>query len=106
MKQDTLKVLYTYAIATFIIASTFYALVIYPYELSDSVKLYLTTSSGGAMAFIFGDQIASRVRHEQQSAFDKGLYSPTPNGAYICPLDNQSFTSQQALDEHVSSSHV
>jgi len=81
MKTDlvaAIKVFFTYSIATFLIVGTYYALVIYPFELSDSVKLWLTATSGGAIAWVFGDQIASRVQHQQQTAFDKGL-SATPN---------------------------
>jgi hypothetical protein len=78
MKPDFIKAIYTYAIATFLIVGTYYALVLYPYQLDADVKLWLTGVSGGAVAFIFGDQIASRTRKDQQSAFDSGL-GATPN---------------------------
>jgi hypothetical protein len=104
MKIDLLRILYTYAIATFLIVGTYYALVIYPYELSDSVKLWLTASSGGAIAFVFGDQIANRTKNEQQSAFNAGLYA-TPPTSFVCPLDSMTFVDQAALDQHTMATH-
>ena len=78
MKADTVKLIFTYLIAVGLIAGTYYALVIYPYQLDESVKLWLTGAAGGAIAFVFGDQVASRARVDQQSAFSKGL-GATPN---------------------------
>lgn len=79
MKADSLKLIFTYAVAVFLIAGTYYALVLFPYQLDADVKLWLTAASGGAIAFVFGDQIATRTKHEQQSAFTAGL-GATPNG--------------------------
>jgi hypothetical protein len=100
MKAETLKILYTYAIASFIVVGTYYALVIYPYVLDSDVKLWLTGASGGALAFVFGDQIASRTKTEQQSAFNAALYA-TPPATFTCTFDAMSFMSQADLDRHM-----
>ena len=73
MKADTIKLLASYITAMGVIAFTAYSLVIYPYVLDADVKLWLTGAAGGALAFIFGDQVATRTKAEQQSAFTKGL---------------------------------
>ena len=80
MKADTIKLVFSYLTALALIAGTYYALVLYPYVLDPEVKLWLTGAAGGAIAFVFGDQIATRAKVEQQSAFDKGL-NATPNTA-------------------------
>jgi len=78
MKADTIKMLLSYLVAIGLIVGTYYALVVYPYQLESDVKLWLTGAAGGAIAFVFGDQVAARSRVDQQSAFSKGL-GATPN---------------------------
>lgn len=82
MKADTVKLVFSYVTALLLIVGTYYALVLYPFVLDPEVKLWLTGAAGGAIAFVFGDQIATRAKVEQQSAFDKGL-SATPNQAPV-----------------------
>lgn len=61
-----LKPVITYLTAVGVIAGTYYALVIYPYVLDSDVKLWLTGAAGGALAFLFGDQVAARTRTATQ----------------------------------------
>jgi hypothetical protein len=75
MKANTLKLVLSYLIALGIVAGTYYALVLYPYVLDSDVKLWLTGAAGGALAFVFGDQTATRSKIEQQSAFSQGLHA-------------------------------
>lgn len=84
MKADSIKLIFSYLTALALIGGTYYALVLYPYVLDPEVKLWLTGAAGGAIAFVFGDQIATRAKVEQQSAFDKGL-SATPNATEVTP---------------------
>jgi hypothetical protein len=78
MKADTLKLTLSYVIALGVIGFTCYALVLHPFVVETDVKLWLTGAAGGALAFVFGDQTATRSKIEQQSAFTKGL-NATPN---------------------------
>lgn len=77
MNIDATKA-FAYLVAAAILFGTFYALIIYPYQLDADVKLWLTGLSGAASGFIFGDQVASRTQRAATSTFDKGL-SATPN---------------------------
>ena len=87
MKADSVKLLFSYLTAILLIAGTYYALVLYPFVLDPEVKLWLTGAAGGAIAFVFGDQIATRAKVEQQSAFDKGLgATPNQNGSAEPPV--------------------
>jgi hypothetical protein len=71
VSHETLKLTISYIAALGIIAGTYYALVLFPYQLDTDVKLWLTGAAGGALAFLFGDQVATR-------AFSQGLQTPTP----------------------------
>jgi len=75
---DLLKVIFTYSVTVFILASGFYALVLYQYTLPDIVQGAFIGFMGAAIAFVYGDQVATRTSHAQQAAFDKGLASPSP----------------------------
>jgi hypothetical protein len=74
---DVTKVV-AYIFALAIWASTYYALVLYPYSLDADIKLWLTAASGGAFTFVFGDQVASRTNRAASGNLDKGLQA-TPN---------------------------
>ena len=78
MNPDTLKVIFTYTVTVFILASGFYALVLYQYALPELVQGAFIGFMGAAIAFVYGDQVATRTSHAQQRAFDSGLASPTP----------------------------
>lgn len=55
-----------------ILIGTFYALVIYPYELSELVKGAFIGFSGTALAWEFGTQVANNTARQQQGATEAG----------------------------------
>lgn len=77
MNLDATKA-FAYLVAAAILFGTFYALIIYPYQLDADVKLWLTGLSGAASGFIFGDQVASRTAKQAESSINTGL-GATPN---------------------------
>jgi hypothetical protein len=80
MQSDTVKLIFTFLIAIGVIGAGFYSLVIYPFQLDDLVKGAIISFMTLAMQAVFADQIAARVGHQQQNAFDAGL-TATPNSA-------------------------
>jgi hypothetical protein len=68
MKSDTVKLLFTYLIALAILVGTYYALIISPFEVDADVKLWLTGAAGGAITFVFGEQVAMRTARQQAAA--------------------------------------
>lgn len=78
MSLDMLKMLFTYGITIAILAGGFYALVIYPYELAELVKGAILGFMGASIAFVYGDQAATRTAGQQQKAFDAGVQTPMP----------------------------
>lgn len=73
MRTDTLKLWFTYGITFFILGGGFYALVIYEYQLDDLVKGAFLGFMGAAIAFVYGDQAATRTAVQQQKAYDAGV---------------------------------
>lgn len=55
-----------------VLVGTFYALVIYPYELSELVKGAFIGFSGSALTWEFGSQVATATARQQQNATDAG----------------------------------
>jgi hypothetical protein len=77
MNLDVTKA-FAYLVAAAILIGTYYALIVYPYQLDADVKLWLTGLSGAASGFIFGDQVASRTARQTNAAISTGL-GATPN---------------------------
>ena len=105
MKSDSIRLIFSYIMAFAIWAGTYYALVVYPYVLDADVKLFLTGSAGAATLFIFGDQVANRTRQDQSEAYTKGLNTPVPS-PFVCPVDGQSFSTQEELTMHLTTVHA
>jgi hypothetical protein len=65
-----------------ILAGTFYALVIYPFELSELVKGAFIGFTGTAIAWEFGTAVANNTARQQSSATTTALTAnpntPTP----------------------------
>lgn len=81
MKSDTIKLLFTYLIALAILVGTYYALVVSPFVVDADVKLWLTSASGAAIGFVFGEQIANRTARQQAAATLASVNSmPLANG--------------------------
>ena len=74
MTDITFTKVVAYIAALAILAATYYAL-------DADIKLWLSGLSGSASALIFSDQVASRTSRQNQTAYDKGLQTPTPGGA-------------------------
>jgi hypothetical protein len=68
MKSDAIKLVFTYLIALAILVGAYYALVISPYAVEADVKLWLTGAAGGAITFVFGEQVALRTARQQAAA--------------------------------------
>lgn len=86
MRTDAIKTLFALGMTAFIQFSGFYALVLNQYVLDDLVKGAIIGMMTGSLAWLYGDQTASRTAARQQKAFDSGL-GATPNapGAPVDP---------------------
>lgn len=73
MKADNLKLLFTYLIALAILVGTYYALIISPYSVEADVKLWLTGAAGGAITFVFGEQVSARTARQQAAATEASV---------------------------------
>lgn len=73
MKADTIKLIATYLITAMVLGFGYYSLVIYPYQLDDLVKGAIIGFMGSSIAFVYGDQVATRTQHQQQKAYDSGV---------------------------------
>lgn len=80
MKADTVKLLFTYLIAVMVLVGTFYALVMYKFELSTLIQGALISWATLVLNNVFNDQVAARTSNQQQKAYDSGLQTPAPNG--------------------------
>lgn len=78
MRADTVKLLFTYLIAVLVLVGTFYALVIYKFELSTLIQGALISWATLVLNNVFNDQVAARTGSQQQKAYDSGLATPTP----------------------------
>lgn len=77
----------TSLMAVLVWAGTYYALVLYPYNLDADVKLWLTNASGAALLYMFGEAISNRTARQSAAASDLGAKQalstspPTPEGS-------------------------
>ena len=72
MTGDQTRSLWGHITVYLILAGTFYALVIYPYELSELVKGAFIGFSGTAIAWEFGTAVANATAKQQQNATAEG----------------------------------
>ena len=86
--QELIKLVSTHLIAVAVLAAGFYSLVIYPFVLDDLVKGAIISFMTLALQSVFGDQLASRVGHQQQSAFDSGLTATPTSTVTVAPQSN------------------
>ena len=93
MRADTVKLIFTFFIAIFVLAAGFYSLVIYPFQLDDLVKGAIISFMTLAMQSVFADQVAARTGNQQQKAFDAGVLTPYPsNGTLLDPATGAAAT--------------
>lgn len=78
MKSDLIKLVCTYIVTFMVMLMGFYALVLYQYALPELVQGAFISFMGAALAFVYGDQAATRATRSAQSSFDAGL-AATPN---------------------------
>lgn len=74
-----MRVLFTYSIAVLVLVGGFYALVLYPFELSELVKGAIIGMMNLAISFVFASEVAKQTSAANQKAYDKGLATPTPS---------------------------
>lgn len=84
MKTDTIKLIFTYVYGLVVLAVTFYALVLYPFDppLPDLIQGAFISWATLAINSIFSDQVATRTARQSESAAAAGasqaLSTPTP----------------------------
>lgn len=91
LTNDTLKIVFTYLSTILLLSFGFYALVIYPFVLDDLVKGAIIGFMGSAIAFMYGDQVATRTAKQSEAASASGALQaqiPYPGSTQTgLPLD-------------------
>lgn len=77
MKIDTLRAFFTYIIVILILGGGFYALVLYPYELTELVKGAFIGFMGSALTFTFGQEVAKQSAKQTTASLMTTLPSAT-----------------------------
>jgi hypothetical protein len=78
MKVDTTKLLATYLVTLVLLVAGFLALVWSPFELDDLVKGAIISWVTLALNSIYADNASTRTARQQQSAYNTGVQTPTP----------------------------
>jgi membrane protein DedA with SNARE-associated domain len=68
MIPDQPRTILSYVVVFMVLLGTFYALVLYPYELDPLVKGGFLSSSGMALQWVFGSATAAATARQQQKA--------------------------------------
>jgi hypothetical protein len=64
----TARILLPYLVVVMVLAGTFYALVLYPFQLDDLTKGFFIGASGAAIQWVFGTATSSATARQQQAA--------------------------------------
>jgi hypothetical protein len=81
VKIDTAKFILTYVVGMMVLVGTFYALVLYKFELSTLIQGAMISWATLVLNAIFSDQVATRTAKQSEAASASGaaqaLTSPT-----------------------------